>query len=331
MSVSKKRAKKRSILTEVYCNQTRSIPFVTADGVEFHIMDAIICPLCMNIINVEDEDKITLEDVPPESVGGEPLLITCQTCNNTLGNTESHLHNVLQVFYLLRHPDNHRYKSEFILNGVKIKGYINTDLIGEKPYIHCTIDANDVRNYPLFNSELDNNWDGGQLEIKSNLTSVKRNDKYTNIAILKSAYLMAFSKLGYMYILSNNLDSVREQIQEPDADILQNSFLIGRGLKMLPDIKDGVYYAKVDGTDCVLVIISFKHNNDDEICLRAAVALPHPNDNGNSLFSYLHNANKIKTITCLEDVTELPIRPIRVNELIKDIIIFESTQKELSP
>ena len=102
MSNSTKRALIRSSLTELFCDQTKAITFITSDGVDFHILDAFICPLCMNIINVEDKDKITLEDVPPESVGGKPILVTCADCNNTLGGrVDNYLYNELLVYHFL--------------------------------------------------------------------------------------------------------------------------------------------------------------------------------------------------------------------------------------
>jgi len=155
MSNSTKRALIRSSLTELFCEQTKAITFITSDGVDFHILDAFICPLCMNIINVEDKDKITLEDVPPESVGGKPILVTCADCNNTLGGrVDNYLYNELLVYHLLRHPENTSFKTTFVLNGIQIKGRMKLDLNSERPKVQCTIDANDRVNYPLFTKEL---------------------------------------------------------------------------------------------------------------------------------------------------------------------------------
>jgi hypothetical protein len=37
---------------------------------------------------------------------------------------------------------------------------------------------------------------------------------------LRAAYLVAFAKLGYLYVLLEELDPIREQIRDPDTEIL---------------------------------------------------------------------------------------------------------------
>ena len=49
-----------------------------------------ICPVCLNPFSVDDldttkENHLTLEDVPPKSLGGKPTILTCKVCNNTAG------------------------------------------------------------------------------------------------------------------------------------------------------------------------------------------------------------------------------------------------------
>jgi hypothetical protein len=61
--------------------------------------DIYVCPLCLEIdyeqrsgrftchTDAAIEDRsLTVEHVPPESLGGGPLLLTCKDCNNTAGH-----------------------------------------------------------------------------------------------------------------------------------------------------------------------------------------------------------------------------------------------------
>ena len=46
-----------------------------------------ICPLCFDVFFEKDLDKIstnplTLEDIPPASLGGKPKTLTCKKCNS---------------------------------------------------------------------------------------------------------------------------------------------------------------------------------------------------------------------------------------------------------
>ena len=43
------------------------------------------CPLCLRGFDAEHMDHLSIEDVPPRSVGGRPLLLTCRECNNKHG------------------------------------------------------------------------------------------------------------------------------------------------------------------------------------------------------------------------------------------------------
>lgn len=53
-----------------------------------------LCPLCEDEFSREDfrADKLTAEDVPPKSVGGRRIVLTCKPCNHNQGSKiDSHL------------------------------------------------------------------------------------------------------------------------------------------------------------------------------------------------------------------------------------------------
>lgn len=65
--------------------------------------DGVICPMCFKLFTREGlssdfDDRLTLEDVPPIALGGQPLLLTCKVCNNKAGSQlEAHLTRMLEM------------------------------------------------------------------------------------------------------------------------------------------------------------------------------------------------------------------------------------------
>ncbi|HLG98700.1 MAG TPA: HNH endonuclease [Bryobacteraceae bacterium] len=51
------------------------------------VVPTYVCPICQNPFTVEalDDGQLSVEHVPPQSVGGSELLLTCTICNNTAG------------------------------------------------------------------------------------------------------------------------------------------------------------------------------------------------------------------------------------------------------
>ena len=131
---------------------------------------------------------------------------------------------------------------------------------------------------------------------------------------------MAFSKMGYMYILQDTLDKVRAQILNQDKAILGNTFLIGRGIELMPDVQDGVYYGFVNEIRCVLVLMTLRIKKKNASNHRVIVALPHPDDKDDSLYEQLSKMNSIKEISKLEEAVILKTKHIKVKEKLNDIL-----------
>lgn len=47
-----------------------------------------VCPLCIHVCSGGEiaARELTLDDVPPKSVGGRPLVLTCRRCNSRAGH-----------------------------------------------------------------------------------------------------------------------------------------------------------------------------------------------------------------------------------------------------
>ena len=111
---------KKDYILELYAKQIESIPFVSSDGVKFHMVDAFICPLCLHTYAIGNTE-LTLEHVPPESVGGKPVLITCKACNSNRGaDIDVCLMNELEIVHNLTHFDTIPQKTKLTFNGFEI-------------------------------------------------------------------------------------------------------------------------------------------------------------------------------------------------------------------
>lgn len=309
---------KRYAIIEDCSMQIEAIPFVTSDGVEFRMADAYICPLCQHVYAIA-HDALTLEHVPPESVGGKPILVTCKACNNHLGaDLDVYLMNELEILHNLSHLDTIPQKSRIAFNGVGINGqttYSKSD--GFKFMI--SPDNNNPIEFEGFIKEARNAKEGYQIKLKANITNRKRNVDLANIALLKSAYLMAFHELGYMYVLNPSTNKVREQILNPKQQLINVPCVIADEDGIPKDMLQGVYYAKLDDVVCIVVVMDLQLPKSEQKH-RKAVILPNPQDYQCRIYSVLsEHIGESLNMHIFQATSLLPIHPVRVDEKMDDL------------
>lgn len=309
---------KRDYILELYSKQIEAIPFESSDGVKFHMADAYICPLCLRTYGIGDAE-LTLEHVPPESVGGKPILITCKDCNSNCGaDLEICLMNELEIVHTLNHLDTIPQKSRLAFNGVKI----NAQTIFSKAEgftFMISPDNNNPIEFEKFMTEAKNSKDGYEIKLAANITNRKRDYDLANIALLKSAYLMAFQKLGYMYVLNANTNIIRDQIHNPKKNVIGNAFIIDIKNDVLENLSDGVYYAKLNSFGCIIVIMELKLRKS-EIKHRKVIVLPHPKDSHGQIYSELSlRIGEIVDLKILVPASHLPVTSVKVDEKISDL------------
>jgi len=190
------------------------------------------CPICG--VGYPESSAIagadlTLEDVPPKSVGGKPILLTCRQCNSSAG----HKIDVCTAS-----------KRKFEEFGRVVCGHEN----GTIPFVTlsmadfsiatsiCTERSFDVMPLPNANPPATiekykeylgnlaaNNVNG--FEFKLSMTQ-KYDHRFYKLSQLKSAFLLMFAWLGYRFAFDPRLEVVRRQIQEPENNILGTRFWI---------------------------------------------------------------------------------------------------------
>lgn len=90
-----------------------------------------ICPLCLfgyskAALDQTSPNPLTLEDVPPKSVGGRPILLTCKHCNNQAGrkHDEKILDFLKGASFIKREPNIAVKAFVRFPNGLKIKAEV---------------------------------------------------------------------------------------------------------------------------------------------------------------------------------------------------------------
>jgi hypothetical protein len=174
-------------------------------------------------------DDLTLEHIPPESIGGKPILLTCRNCNSLAGHTID-----VTVSSKKKFED-----FEKIVCGQE-KGIIPfvTLSLGElhvAAAIHkeSSFDIRPIEkaNAPSiiekYKRRLMNISGSNSNDLKFKLSiSHKYDNRLFKLSYLKSAFLIVFTWLGYRYAFDPRLDVVRQQLQEPESDILGTRFWI---------------------------------------------------------------------------------------------------------
>jgi len=186
-----------------------------------------ICPLCGDYFERQaiDNKVLTLEHVPPESLGGKAILLTCHKCNCRVASKgDSNLH--------LRHR--HQDVVKALLEGSAVcEERIRLKMAGESLNFSFVCDPNEkvVKFMPRGNNPeslirwrqeieryaKEDIWDGQEFEV--NLI-----DGFhlwlSKVGDLRIAYLVAVAAFGYSYALNARLDPIRKQLMNPESQLM---------------------------------------------------------------------------------------------------------------
>lgn len=256
-----------------------------------------ICPLCFDPffksdLNPQSKNPLTIEDVPPKSLGGKPKILTCKDCNSKSGHLlDNHILQRLKEIDAREFLPNSQYKTTFSRNGNKANGTVKIDEDGKVTFDiqpqrsdpklthHFMKDVFPPRTIynPIFHPEK-------QFEpYKTNEFTVKlpenSNERRSEVALLRIGYLLAFSILGNAFLINGPLFGVREQILNPDKEILPKVFWINYefpnemlGINLIKEPKE---------LRCFVAIFNLKTESKIR---QFAIALPGPSTPGIKIY-----------------------------------------------
>ncbi len=187
----------------------------------------VYCPLCMKVYHSEalgedGIDRLTIEHIPPESVGGKAKILTCKLCNDKFGKElDHHLLRQMSIEPFSKGLDNSSIKGKIKVGDniplSTILSYENGTLT-MKPHFHKSY----KEQYYKTVDEIKLFRDGSRFNIMVQGSNQRR---YI-LGLLKSAYLEMFSLFGHIFLFNGSTQKIREQINNPDAWLLPHSSIL---------------------------------------------------------------------------------------------------------
>lgn len=182
-----------------------------------------VCPICFqffqkNDLNQKEKNPLTLEDAPPKALGGKPVILTCKFCNNYSGtNLDSHLKMDFDLSLFSKGISETNAKIK-----IKVENPFKSTISFSPERKQLTVIYNRKNDYAKKQIEkLAAIWDGSEFSF----TVIAPNKRKFSIGLLRIAYLLAFAKFGYSYVLSEGGKIIRTQILTPFDDIVGLNFV----------------------------------------------------------------------------------------------------------
>jgi len=253
------------------------------------VADAFICPLCSDYFTreaLQEPQALTVEHVPPESLGGNTTTLLCGECNHSAGTT---LVSALKKELHAKDFDDRVTGSslEVRYSPRPMVWLPATVSFADDQSLVLKGDLNPKRSSPEARKKLK------ELQLSNQVSDItfmhKRPGRLkVNIALLYVAYLQAFRKFGYGYMISPQAQQVREQIRNPTAEILPRAWTLDNFV--FPEECVGInLIVKPQELRSFLVILRFKTNR--RTVLRAVI-LPSPLSPGLSVYEWLDEQNR---------------------------------------
>jgi hypothetical protein len=300
---------KRERIFEIYSRNLELLKKNDRFNLEGPKVSGYICPLCFKIfdrqgLSREYDDHLTLEDVPPKSLGGNVKLLTCKICNNEQGSSlDKHLKEQLLTKDFLFGIPNVKRKAKFnVDNKWKIGGTIHNTEAGGFKLLAIEANSHEEHYHRIFKK--------GDIKIENiNFTifgEYKKNR--AQIAKLRVAYLWLVSKFGYASLINPNMHVVRKQIQNYKSKEYK---VFGLTDIDFPSEFEGInFITKPKELRSFAVAFTLKTKQKER---KFIVLLPGPTDPGLSIYKALNKMGKYgKRIDF--DLTKLNLSNVLTNE-----------------
>jgi HNH endonuclease len=177
-----------------------------------------LCPLCLQFLDESALSRglLSREHVPPRSVGGRQIVLTCDRCNSKAGaEMDDDLRREADLIAFLSGKGEVSQRPAVLKTpsgGVPIRLTAkNREIVvvvsrgAAKPGESQAVESD-------FSNASGGAWEGFDFHIQFDPYSHAR----AEASWLRSAYLAFFATLGYRFILRKELDIVRERLATPD-------------------------------------------------------------------------------------------------------------------
>ena len=249
---------KKAQLFEVYSQNLQYVRNRPEIELEPDFEEGVVCPQCFRLfdksalVQVGNLNCLTLEHIPPRGITSNSItILTCKECNDSAGHSlDIDLKKEQEVLdFLNMVPGSKTDTLLTIDNTVKLRG---TTVVTEKGKIKIHID--DSRTSPMDLSGLEEKAKSGMRDSDINFRSHSYRKRRPEIALLRIAYLLSFSKFGNGFLINPALGKVREQIKYPEKIIIPH---LGR-ISPTPDALPVGYYIVNDPLELKSFLIVFQ-------------------------------------------------------------------------
>lgn len=217
--------------------------------------EVFVCPLCLQVFGRDaiESRSLSIEHVPPSSIGASVTTLTCTQCNNTAGNC---LQNQMEEY--VRHK-------EFMGGRVPKRGMPARAEIGDSAWSFVITQIpgqGRMTGFSLGSHVSPKLWPTDLSLLVGKEAHVTLKLRYSsdivNVAYLHSAYLALFHCMGYLYIMQRALNSVRDKIASFSTKGGIQHRLHVPGLHMDPrnsGIEIGMFWKTID-VSCLVVLVA---------------------------------------------------------------------------
>ena len=245
----------RKKLFDKFSNQLHLLKENGLINIDLKFDKTYICPICLDQFQEKDiisssTNFLTEEDAPPAKLGGKRIVLTCKDCNSTAGHQiDNHLVNRIR-----ENDENSFYKGT--------KQYRNIEFEGQN--ITAEITSNGDGTLRVFHKSKNNNpslLDKFVYGIKNKTVGpllnlepkdYQVNSERVNLALLKTSYIITFSKFGYIFLLDDFFNPIRSQIRDMNAGYESHIFLS----KQLETNNSGSYYVMNTGAKSIFNVFT---------------------------------------------------------------------------
>lgn len=279
-----KQLKSREKLFDRFSKQLHLLKNEGLINIDLKYDETYICPLCLNqfersdLVSDKTKNFLTEEDAPPAKLNGSRIALTCFQCNSKAGHQIDHhlIHKIREIDDSKFHKGTtQRIRMEFE------DTYVNSEITskgnGLLSVLH-KIDNNNPTTLDRFIYQLKNKSVGDLLDFSPKKKQI--DNSKVDKALLKTNYIITFSKFGYIFLLDEYYNTIRDEIKKPDLPtdghlMINNQF---------EPHQIGTYYVLNQNAKSIFNIFSLKTNYSETLI---GALLPFPNMEPKQLHSNL--------------------------------------------
>ncbi|MBN8678942.1 MAG: hypothetical protein J0M29_12010 [Chitinophagales bacterium] len=272
--------------------------------IEPDVPNSYVCPLCFGLFEKKalfqtDPNPLTVEHVPPQKLGGTPLVLTCKNCNSTAGHLlDAPLLSIMEVEDFKNFLPNSMARVTFSKDGREMNGTISIDdsakwvielssKISNPKHAEYFLNKMKRPRYEVMSYEDLMNYKPGSDSVKLNFRMTVEKEhllRRAEVALLRIAYLLAFGTFGHGFLIHPGLYAIREQFKKPEEEILRKVFWLRYDF---PDNYLGINIIRAPKQMLgFLVVFKLKTKSQSR---NFGIVLPGPSEPGLKVYDFLND------------------------------------------